>query len=100
MARHDDRPDKPGAPGYKLSSLTAFVAIDKDDDSEGIVSAPIFGMMQPLIGADDARVMQLRPLAQAISDATGVEIKLARFTVREDVDTISPKGSHGDAEQS
>lgn len=92
MARPDDRPDKPGAPGYRLSTLTAFVAVDAEDDSEGIVSAAVVG---PMIGADDARIMQLRPLAQEVADIFGTEIKLVRFTVREDVDTITPKRKAG-----
>lgn len=90
MARPDDRPDKPGAPGFKITTLTAFIAIDPKDDSEGIVGYTnlLTGASEPLIGADDARVMQLRPLAEGIAKAAGMEIKLARFSVREDIDTI------------
>jgi hypothetical protein len=90
MARHDDRLDKPGTPGYRLSTLTAFVAVDPADDSEGIVAANIGGMQMPLIGADDERVMQLRPYAEAAVRLSGQPVKLVRFTVREDIDTITP----------
>lgn len=102
MARDDERLDKPGSPGYRITTLTAFIAIDPADDSEGVVSFTNFftGASEPLIGADDARIMQLRPMAEASAAALGVEVKLVRFTQREDIDTIKPKGSHGDAEQS
>lgn len=89
MAREDGRPDKPGAPGFRIATLTAFIAIDAQDDSEGVVGVSGLG---PLIGADDARVMQLRPVAQRAADAAGIEVKLARFSVREDIDTLTPGG--------
>lgn len=97
MARHDNRPDAPGAPGFRITTLTAFIAVDANDDSEGIVTHTnlLTGHAEPLIGADDARVMQLRPLAEISADVLGVEVKLARFTVREDIDTIKPKREAG-----
>lgn len=90
MARPDERPDKPGAPGFRITTLTAFIAIDPKDDSEGIVgyTNPFTGAAEPLIGADDARIMQQRPIAEDIAKGAGIEVKLARFTVREDIDTI------------
>lgn len=92
MARPDGRPDKPGAPGYRITTLTAFLAVDKEDGSEGVMATSATG---PMIGADDARVMQYRPIAQAAADMFGIEVKLARFTVREDIDTINPKREVG-----
>jgi hypothetical protein len=91
MARPDDRLDKPGAPGYRLTTLTAYVAVDPKDDSEGIVGGTVPGLgTTPLIGADDARVMQLRPIAEKTARLTGRPVKLVRFTGREDIETINP----------
>lgn len=96
MPRHDDRLDKPGAPGFRITTLTAFIAVDPTDDSEGVIAAPV-GILgvQPLIGADDARVMQLRPIAEAAAVHFDKPVKLVRFTVREDVETINPKREAG-----
>jgi len=90
MARLDNRPDKPGAPGFRIRTLTAFIAVDEEDNSEGVVACtnPVTGMTEPLIGADDARIMQYRPLAERFVKATGTPITLVRFTVREDVETL------------
>jgi hypothetical protein len=93
MPRPDGHPGKPGAPGYRISTLTAFIAVDPKDDSEGIVAFTNVetGASEPLIGADDARIMQLRPMAEASATVLGIEVRLVRFTVRENIDTINPK---------
>lgn len=86
--RHDDRTDAPGAPGFRLQTVTAFVAVDESDDSEGIISFwdALQGAHMPMIGADQARIESLKPIAQEVARATGQPVKLVRFSVREDVE--------------
>lgn len=73
----------------ELKSLTAFVAVDPENGDEGICSfhTKRDGHM-PMIGADDDRVRSLRPYAEAMAKSAGITIKLVRFTVREELETI------------
>lgn len=45
-----------------------------------------------MIGADEKRVEQWRPMAQEIANTTGQPVRLVRFNVREDSETIEPEG--------
>jgi hypothetical protein len=76
---------------FRIESVTAFVAVDPDDDSEGIVGACIgpMGEMVPLIAADDARMQSLIPLAKEIAKEQKLYIKLIRFTHREEVANLN-----------
>lgn len=89
--RPDDRLDKPGSPGFRIKTLTAFMAIDPKDDSEGVIGFlnPLNGINEPLIGADDERIMQHRPYAEKVAQMTGQPVKLVRFTTREDVEVFT-----------
>lgn len=76
----------------KVSELFAFVAEEKDADDEGIVGMLLpTGMWMPLVGADMARVDSLRPIAKHIAKTSGQKIKLLRFSVREELETILPE---------
>lgn len=84
--RPDDRTDAPGAPGFRITDLHAFIAVDPKDDSEGIVGRldPLTGVAEPLIGADRERIEAQRPYAEQVARATGQPIKFVRFSQRED----------------
>jgi hypothetical protein len=44
------------------------------------------GAWMPFIGADMARVESLRPLAKDLAKAAGVEYKILRFVVEEEME--------------
>lgn len=89
--RPDGKSNAPGAPGFRIRDLHAFVAIDPADDSEGIVGMidPATGAHMPLIGADEARIKAYQPYAEEAAKVTGQPIKLVRFSAREDLETIT-----------
>jgi hypothetical protein len=72
-----------------VTELYAFIATE--DQGEGIPAVQLSGMMMPLVGADAARVESLRQLAQQVADNTGRTLTLARFAVRENMATITPR---------
>jgi hypothetical protein len=69
---------------FRITALWAYVSVGPDDQ-EGVCAADINGMMIPLIGADETRVRSLLPYAEDVGRVTGLKIRLAKFTVREDI---------------
>lgn len=90
--RSDGCAGKPGAPNFRIETLTAFVAVDPDDNSEGVISMmnPATGLHEPLIGADEERIRCQRPYAEQAAKAAGIEVKLVRFGQREELEVIAP----------
>jgi hypothetical protein len=77
--------------GFRIETLTAYVAVDPKDGDEGIIGHALSeGTMMPLIGADAKRIEDLRPYAEQVAAATGQQIKLVRFSVREELATLNP----------
>lgn len=74
-----------------IKSISAYVAI-LEDGSEGICGflAPD-GMWTPLIGADHARLISLKPIAQKIANESGRTLRLVRLSKRTDIATITPE---------
>lgn len=72
----------------KITEIYAFIAVENGD--EGIPAVDLHGMIYPLIGADMRRVDSLRAMAQNVATETGMPMTLARFTTREDLETITP----------
>lgn len=72
----------------KITTIHAFIAED-EDGSEGICAfqSPGYGWM-PMIGADADRILSLREYAEGISRSSGRPVKLIRFSVRSDLETI------------
>ncbi len=75
----------------KIDCLFAFITADTGPEDEGIVAAHMGDKWLPLVGADMDRIDSLRPLARQISQATGKNIVLAKFSVREDLEEITPR---------
>lgn len=74
--------------GFKITTLHAFIATEPDG-TEGIVGALLpNGTWSPFIGADQARVESLRPVAQEIQKRAGCPMVLAKFSVREDIEEV------------
>jgi hypothetical protein len=72
----------------QITEMYAFVAVDRDGD-EGIIGmrAPD-GSWMPLVGADKARVESLRSIAREIARASHREVRLLRFSVREELEVL------------
>lgn len=71
----------------KIETMFAYVA--NDDEGEGIAAhfTPGTGWM-PLVGADMDRMNSLRPIAQALADKGGQDIRLVQFQTRVEIDLI------------
>ena len=82
----DDPPVMP-----RIVELFAFLAVG-DDGDEGVIGGYFDGSWMPFVGADMARMESLRAFAEEISRKTGKRIVLAKFSAREDVETIGGKG--------
>lgn len=74
----------------RIETISAFIVLD-DDGTEGI---PAFmgpgGMAMPMVAADEARVHDLRLIAEEIARDMGKKVTLARFSVREDLEVLNP----------
>lgn len=74
-------------PGFKIKTIHAFIAEDQDG-TEGIVGTRIGSDWLPFVCADEARIASFRPLAEQIAKGTNKQIKLIKFSVREDLEVI------------
>lgn len=79
-------------PHHRMRQLWMFVAVDPLDDSEGVLFWPnTEGVPTPLFATDEIRLEQIRrrvlPQVQRIHP---VLIRLVRWSVREDIETIAP----------
>lgn len=74
-----------------IEQVFLFVSVDAKDGNEGVVGAPLgpVGCM-PMVAADEKRLAQLIPMAEAIAKATNVKIRLIRLSHREVVQEINP----------
>ena len=72
----------------KIEVMYAFIATE--ECGEGICAAQTSIGWMPLVGADMARVDSLRKLAQQIATKTGRTIRLCKFSVREELESITP----------
>jgi hypothetical protein len=75
-----------------IDAIWVFVSSDKDGN-EGVIAIETAAGMMPLIAADEDRLKSLRPIAKQVAAgraATGKEVKLIKFTMREELETITP----------
>jgi len=70
---------------FKITTLTAFVAIDPEDGDEGVMGFKTNNGWIPLVCADEARIKQMLPIAEKISTETGTKYRILQFSTREDV---------------
>lgn len=75
--------------GARITEMYAFLVAD-DDGGEGVPAFEHDGVMMPLVAADSARVASLRQVAHGIARNSGRPVTLARFSTREDLETIRP----------
>lgn len=74
----------------KITEMWAYIIEDDGPDDEGVTAfQPVGGdAWMPMVGADEARMKSLRPMAKRLATLHGKPIKLVRFSVREEVETI------------
>jgi hypothetical protein len=76
---------------FKITTLHAFISEDENGE-EGVVSAqmqmPNGLTWVPMIMADEKRIQSLRPIAEKAARTQKKKIKLVRFSVREDLETL------------
>lgn len=77
-----------GKPGFRIEAIYAFLAIDPDDDAEGVIGFLGPDGWLPMIGADEARIKSLRPIALDLAQRTAGPITLVKFSRRELLETI------------
>lgn len=73
---------------YRITELFAFVAVDHDGDEGVIGFRHPSGDWLPLVGADMERIESLKPFAMKTAAASGKPVKLLRFKVREEIETL------------
>lgn len=74
-------------PGFKIKTITAFIATE-DDGTEGVIAMLNGEQWMPLIGADEDRIKALKPFAKEIAETSGCPAKMVRFSNREDLEDI------------
>jgi hypothetical protein len=81
-----------GNSGFRINEIHAFLTVDQDDNEEGIVTMQSAKGKIPLVSSGNyIRLAQLKSIAEEIAKQEGKEIKLVRFTVREEIETINGK---------
>lgn len=73
-----------------IKELFAFIICDKSEQDEGVPGVSTPQGIMPLMGADFERAKSLRGIAQTLANESGKTITLAKFSVREDVETLQP----------
>lgn len=72
----------------KITEMFAFIAEDTGPDDEGVAAFNVGEAWYPMVGADWDRVDILKDIAKGIALRTGKELKLVRFTTREEIEII------------
>lgn len=74
-----------------INEVWAFLSVDKDDNTEGIIAMHSPMGPLPMIAADAARLMSLLPEVEKMVQQSGVTVRLVKFTNREEVRLIEKK---------
>lgn len=75
----------------KIDQLYAYVVEDTGPDDEGVPAIHTRLGPMPMMGADLARALSLRPEAELIAKQFGKKVKLIRSTGIEIVEIIDPE---------
>lgn len=73
----------------RIDEMFAFVVIDETGEGVTGFMGPN-GQWFPMVGADMARIDQLRPMAHELARMSGKEIRLLKFSRREELEVIKP----------
>lgn len=74
-----------------ITEMYAFVTSDTAPDDEGIPAFMNGPILMPMTGADMARVQDLMPIAQRAADESGKQIRIYRFSQKEQIGVIEPR---------
>jgi hypothetical protein len=74
----------------RITELFAFIAEDEGPEDEGVTAFLSSVGWTPMVAADRERVDSLREKAQAIASATSKQVRLVRFSVREELEVFEP----------
>lgn len=74
----------------KIDEIFAFITTD-DQGNEGICGFLSNLGWIPMVGADQAAIDKLKPMAKKITQETGKQIEICRFSKRESVETLGYK---------
>jgi hypothetical protein len=78
--------------GHRIKEIYAFVAVDPKDGNEGVAALTAGDQWFPMVASDMERVESLREPARQISKAHGIDIRLIKFTQREDLGSVVEEG--------
>ncbi len=78
-------------PKLRIDEVYAYVAVDEEGEGITAYMSPDTGHWMPMVGADMDRMRSLLPVAQQLADKGGKDIKLVRYAVRTEIDTIVPR---------
>lgn len=71
-------------PGFKIKTVTAFIAVD-DDGDEGVMSIKIGDSFYPMVCGDEESIAQMLPHAIEAAKQSGKTFRVLQFSTREDV---------------
>jgi hypothetical protein len=75
----------------KVKTIHVFLGQEMDG-IEGIIGQALNGLYMPFVCVDAKSIELMRPLAKKIGQQSGRVIKLVKFSVREELEIIEPKG--------
>ncbi len=71
----------------KIERIFAFIAKD-DQGNEGVCGFQSDMGWMAMVGADQAMIDKLKPMARSIAKSSGKTITICRFSIREEIETI------------
>ena len=86
MERVSDGEVIPAGENLLIKSMSAYVAMDPTDNTEGIIAFEQNDTWRPMVGADQEMIESLRPIATRIARQQGIKVSLVRFSQREVVE--------------
>jgi len=75
------------------AALFAWLSRDADG-TEGVIAAPVGGLVFPLVLADLARARRLTPIAREAASLRGQSARLVKFTRAETITELAPPAAN------
>jgi len=74
-----------------IEHIWAAISLDPEDQTEGVCAVLVGQNWMPLIAADEERLLWLEQMAEGISTARNMEIKIVEFSHSGVLRTIKPE---------